>query len=74
MTEVKNNSVIIVCCRGDENDNGSGHPLIYLYKERGKTFCPYCNKLMDEEFKSKEPKPADKSIMEETNRRRKIYG
>ncbi|QKX02200.1 zinc-finger domain-containing protein [Wolbachia endosymbiont of Dirofilaria (Dirofilaria) immitis] len=73
MTEVRNNSVI-VCCRGDEDDEGFGHPLIYLYKEKGRTFCPYCNKPMDEEFKSKESKLTNKCIMTGANKRKRIHG
>ncbi|MDG7055944.1 MAG: hypothetical protein LKM44_00385 [Wolbachia endosymbiont of Meromenopon meropis] len=39
----------IVCCCGNENDDSSIHPLIYMYKEENeRTFCPYCNKLMTE--------------------------
>ncbi|MGL9718119.1 MAG: zinc-finger domain-containing protein [Wolbachia sp.] len=63
MTEVRDNS-IIVCCRGDEDDDGSGHPLIYLYKEGEGTFCPYCNKPMDEEFKSEELKSKESKSKE----------
>ncbi|MDR2978049.1 MAG: zinc-finger domain-containing protein [Rickettsiales bacterium] len=51
---------IIVCCRGDENDDGSGHPLIYLYKEGSETFCPYCNKPMNEEFKYEESEESER--------------
>ncbi|NSX83722.1 hypothetical protein GOM44_05630, partial [Wolbachia endosymbiont of Atemnus politus] len=53
MTEVGDNS-IIVCCRGYEDDEGSGHPLIYLHKEGEETFCPCCNKPMSEELQSEE--------------------
>ncbi|UJQ21540.1 MULTISPECIES: zinc-finger domain-containing protein [unclassified Wolbachia] len=34
-----------VCCHGDENDEGSGHPLIYLdMGEEEEIACPYCEK------------------------------
>ncbi|WP_341808390.1 zinc-finger domain-containing protein [Wolbachia endosymbiont (group E) of Neria commutata] len=34
-----------VCCRGDENDEGFGHPLIYLdIGEEEEIVCPYCGK------------------------------
>ena len=46
MSEVRDNN-LIVCCRGDENDDGSGHPAVYLDKE-GEMRCPYCNKPMNE--------------------------
>ncbi|KLT23000.1 hypothetical protein wVul_0203 [Wolbachia endosymbiont of Armadillidium vulgare str. wVulC] len=59
MSEVRDNN-LIVCCRGDENDDGSGHPVVYLHKE-GEMCCPYCNKPMNEivnfeEFQSIEVK------------------
>ncbi|MEY2393543.1 zinc-finger domain-containing protein [Wolbachia endosymbiont of Tettigetta isshikii] len=74
---------IIVCCRGDENDDGSGHPLIYLYKEGSETFCPYCNKLMNEEFKfeesekfksNEESKSVAGCIVTAANRKRRTHG
>ncbi|MDG7057499.1 MAG: zinc-finger domain-containing protein [Wolbachia endosymbiont of Penenirmus auritus] len=74
---------IIVCCRGDENDDGSGHPLIYLYKEGSETFCPYCNKLMNEEFKfeefekfksNEESKSVAECIVTAANRKRRTHG
>lgn len=35
-----------VCCHGDENDEGSGHPLIYLdMGEEEEIACPYCEKM-----------------------------
>ncbi|NSM56395.1 zinc-finger domain-containing protein [Wolbachia endosymbiont of Atemnus politus] len=83
MTEVRDNS-IIVCCRGDEDDEGSGHPLIYLHKEEEETFCPYCSKPMDEEFKSeelkskefkpKEFKSVEKCIVAAANKRERTHG
>ncbi|MDD9331339.1 MAG: zinc-finger domain-containing protein [Wolbachia sp.] len=34
-----------VCCHGNENDDGSGHPMIYLdMGEEGEIVCPYCEK------------------------------
>nr|WP_253308849.1 zinc-finger domain-containing protein [Rickettsia endosymbiont of Ceutorhynchus assimilis] len=63
MSEVRDNN-LIVCCRGDENDDGSGHPVVYLHKE-GEMYCPYCSKLMSEivnseEFQSVEVKAVNK--------------
>ncbi|WP_264729823.1 zinc-finger domain-containing protein [Wolbachia endosymbiont (group B) of Episyrphus balteatus] len=63
MLKVRDNNVI-VCCRGDENDDGSGHPIVYLHKE-GEMYCPYCNKSIDEivsaeEFQSVEVKVISK--------------
>ncbi len=52
MSEVRDNN-LIVCCRGDENDDGSGHPVVYLHKE-GEMYCPYCSKPMSEIVNSEE--------------------
>ncbi|QKX01628.1 zinc-finger domain-containing protein [Wolbachia endosymbiont of Cruorifilaria tuberocauda] len=71
---IKVRDSIIVCCRGDENDSSFGHPLIYLYKEGSETFCPYCNKQMDEELKSKGSKSVNKCIVAAANKRERIHG
>jgi uncharacterized Zn-finger protein len=67
MTEVRDNN-IIVYCRGDDNNEGSGHPLIYLHKE-GETFCPYCNKPMNEKFES-----VDECTIEAVNKKERTQG
>ncbi|QKX01127.1 hypothetical protein GOY14_02130 [Wolbachia endosymbiont of Dipetalonema caudispina] len=70
MSEVRNNSIIIYCCGCEDDDEYFGHPLIYLYKEKGKkTFCPYCNKIMNKALKSKKSKLVNKHILS-TNKKR----
>ncbi|MGL9725340.1 MAG: zinc-finger domain-containing protein [Wolbachia sp.] len=44
MSEVRVNKKK-VCCHGDEDDEGSAHPLIYLdMGDEEKIDCPYCDK------------------------------
>ncbi|WFW29793.1 MAG: zinc-finger domain-containing protein [Wolbachia endosymbiont of Menacanthus eurysternus] len=50
MLKLEENNNLIVYCRGDENDSTSYHPLIYMYREKNKISCPYCNKTMNKKF------------------------